>query len=191
LAADRNLLNRSGRAQGSIFGRTGAVWPVLQGLEDVADTLAERITAFLDAHHVMSLATAGPQGPHVASLFYARDGFALLWVSDRTSRHSLELGADARVEATIAPDYSDHAAIRGLQVAGRARSLVDEPERVRARRILETRYPFLRHPGDGNLRESYARAQVYRLEAIRYVLIDNTRGFGHKDVLEISDGMAD
>lgn len=157
----------------------------------MADTLAERIAAFLDANHVMSLATIGPQGPHVASLFYARDGFALLWVSDRTSRHSVELGADTRVEATIAPDYSDHSTIRGLQVAGRARSIVDEPEHVRARRILETRYPFLRQPADGNLRESYARAQAYRLDAIRYVLIDNTRGFGHKDVLEIAGGVAD
>jgi len=152
----------------------------------VADDVAARIAAFLDAHHVMSLATIGRDGPHAASLFYARDRFALLWVSDRTSRHSAELAADARVAATIAPDTSDYAAIAGLQVSGRARRLVDDAECARARRILETKYAFLRHLADAGVRDSYERAQIYRLDPDRLVLIDNTRGFGHKDVLDLA-----
>jgi uncharacterized protein YhbP (UPF0306 family) len=152
----------------------------------VADDLAARIAAFLDGHHVMSLATLGPDGPHAANLFYARDGLALLWVSDHTSRHSAELAADARVAATIAPDYADYAAIAGLQVSGRARRLVDDAERARARQILETRYAFLRHLADAGVRDSYDRAQIYRLDPDRMVLIDNTRGFGHKDVLNLA-----
>ena len=86
----------------------------------MADELADRIAAFLDAHHVMSLATLGPDGPHAANLFYARDGFTLFWVSDPASRHSVEVGADTRVAATIARDYSDYATIQGLQASGRA-----------------------------------------------------------------------
>jgi uncharacterized protein YhbP (UPF0306 family) len=154
----------------------------------VADELSDRVAAFLDAHHVMSLATLGAKGPHAASVFYARDGFALLWVSDRASRHSAELEADGRVAATIAQDYSDFAAIRGLQVSGRARRLADEAERARARHILEARYAFLRQPADGDLRDTYERAQIYRLDVVRFVLIDNSRGFGHKDVLELAGG---
>jgi hypothetical protein len=154
-------------------------------MQDVADELAERIAAFLDAHHVMSLATLGPDGPHGANLFYARDGFTLFWVSDPTSRHSVELEADARVAATIARDYSDYATIEGLQASGRARRLVDDAELAWARQILEARYPFLEQLLDGDVRDSYARAQVYRLDVGRFVLIDNTRGFGHKDVLDL------
>ena len=150
----------------------------------MADELAERIAAFLDAHHVMSLATLGPDGPHAANLFYARDGFTLFWVSDRTSRHSAELEADSRVAATISADHSDYAMIRGLQVSGRARLLVDD-ERARARQLLEARFPFLEKLADAGVRDSYARAQIYRLDAVRLVLIDNTRGFGHKDVLDL------
>jgi hypothetical protein len=152
----------------------------------VADDLADRIAILLDAHHVMSLATLGPDGPHAANLFYARDGFALFWVSDTTSRHSVELDADGRVAATIAHDYADYATIRGLQLSGRARRLVDDAERTRARQILEARYPFLRQLLDADVRDSYARAQIYRLDVGRFVLIDNTRGFGHKDVLEVA-----
>ncbi len=146
------------------------------------DDLINRIMAFLDAHHVMSLATVGAQGPHAANVFYARDGLALLWISDVTSRHSVELEQDARVAATIARDYSDFATIRGLQISGRAHRIVAESER--ARRILEARYDFLKQAADGALRDRYDSAQIYRLDVDRLVLIDNNRGFGHKDVFE-------
>lgn len=151
----------------------------------MADEVAERIATFLDEHHVMSLATAGVHGPHAANLFYARDGFALFWVSDPASRHSLELAADGRVAATIARDLSDFAPIRGLQLAGHACRIGDERERAQARAILEARYAFLRQPADAGLRDSYARAEIFRLDITRCVLIDNTRGFGHKEVLEL------
>jgi uncharacterized protein YhbP (UPF0306 family) len=152
----------------------------------MADELAERITAFLDAHHVMSLATVGPHGPHAANLFYARDGFTLFWVSDPTSRHSVELDATGTVAATIARDYSDYATIRGLQVGGRPRRLVDDAGRARARGILEARFVFLRQLADDGVRDVYRHADFYRLDVDRFVLIDNTRGFGHKDVLEVA-----
>ena len=144
------------------------------------------IAAFLDAHHVMSLATCGPNGAHAANVFYARSGFALLWVSDPSSRHSVELEADPRVAATIAPDYVDFADVRGLQISGYARRVVDAPERTRAGALLEARYPFLQHASEGPLalREAYARVGFYRLEPERITIIDNSRGFGHKDTLE-------
>ena len=151
----------------------------------MADDVAQRIAAFLDAHHVISLATVGAQGPHAANLFYAREGFALFWVSDPASRHSVELVADGRVAATIARDFSDFVAICGLQLAGHARRVTDDAERARARSVLEARYAFLKAPADGALRENYARADIFRLDIARCVLIDNTRGFGHKDVLEL------
>ncbi len=150
----------------------------------MADELVDRIAAFLDAHHVMSLATLSAQGPHAANVFYARDGFALLWVSDPASRHSVELEADARVAATIARDYADFAAICGLQVAGRARRIVEASDRQRARQLLEARYDFLKEAAHGALRDNYRHAEIYRLDGVRFVLIDNARGFGHKDVFE-------
>jgi hypothetical protein len=66
-----------------------------------AETVA-RVIAFLDAHHVMSLATSGESGPHAANVLYVRDDFALLWVSDPISRHSREI-ARARPHASRQP----------------------------------------------------------------------------------------
>ena len=96
---------------------------------------AGRIAAFLDAHHVMSLATSGRQGSHAANVFYIRDGAALLWVSDRESRHSLDIENNPSVAATVAPDYSDIAEIQG-GADFRACALDQERERARRRSIV-------------------------------------------------------
>jgi uncharacterized protein len=150
--------------------------------------LGRQIRSFLAAHHVMSLATFGAGGPHATSLFYACDGLALVWVSGPDTRHSREIEADPRVAATVAPDVSDFASIRGVQIEGAARRIEAADERRRHLAQLEARYPFLGQlaAGPPQLREAYARTAVYRLQPARIVLIDNSKGFGHKETLEIS-----
>ena len=125
-----------------------------------------QIGSFLSAHHVMSLAILGPGGPHATSLFYDCDGLAPLWPSDPGTQHSREIEADPRVAATVAPDYADLAAIRGVRVTGAA--------------------PWAIGDGAVEFREANVRTAVYRLHPARIVLIDNTKGFGHKETLKLS-----
>jgi uncharacterized protein len=146
--------------------------------------LTARIAAFLDAHHVMSLATVSESGPHATNLFYARDGYALIWVSDPTSRHSRHIEERAAVAATIARDCCDFPDVQGLQVRGRGWRISDPQEEARARAGLEARYPFLQRLPEGKLRNAYQRAQLYRLEPECIVLIENQCDFGSKEVLE-------
>lgn len=150
--------------------------------------LERQIGSFLAAHHVMSLATFGSGGPHATSLFYACDGLALIWVSAPDTQHSQEIEADPRVAATVAPDYSDFSAIRGVQIAGAARRIAAADERMRHLAQFEARYPFLGQLAAAplELRQAYARTAVYRLQPVRIVLIDNSKGFGHKETLDLS-----
>ena len=113
---------------------------------------------------------------------------ALVWVSEPDTQHSREIEAAPRVAATVAPDYSDFTAIRGVQVAGAARRIVAADERMRHLAQLEARYPFLAQLAAGplKLRQAYARTAVYRLQPARIVFIDNSKGFGNKETLEIS-----
>lgn len=154
-------------------------------MADQSSEVAERMVRFLDANHVMSLATIDALGPHAASLFYARDGFGVIWVSDPNTRHSRDLEADARVSATVAPDTSDYALIRGVQIHGTARRVTDSAERDRLLALLVQRYSFLARPKDAPAKIAAAldSAAVYRLEPVRIVLVDNSLGFGHKDTL--------
>jgi len=148
--------------------------------------IAARITAFLDAHHVMSLATCGSRGPHAANVFYARDGLSLLWVSERQTRHSKMLEVNPQVVATIAPDYRDFDEICGVQVFGAAHRISDAAERDHARRLLEARYPLVQHLSNQPiLKRMYAAAELYRFVPDKIVIIDNKRGFGHKDELDL------
>jgi len=147
---------------------------------------AARITAFLDAHHVMSLATCGADGPHAANVFFARDGFSLLWVSDPQTRHSIALEINPQVAATVAPDYRDFDEICGVQISGDARRISGAAERHSARGLLEARYPFLQRLSDRpGVKEAYEAADFYRLVPRKIVIIDNRRGFGHKDTLDL------
>jgi uncharacterized protein len=150
-----------------------------------ADDLAARIAEFLDAHHVMSLATCGPRGPHAANVFYARDHLFLLWVSDRQSTHSASLEINPQVSATIAPDYRDFDEICGVQIFGRAYRLNDAVARDSARTLLATRYPILQHPSDQRIERAYLSAEPYQLVPNRIVMIDNRRGFGHKETIDL------
>jgi uncharacterized protein len=159
--------------------------PVPTPVAGMSGDTAARIAAFLDAHHVMSLATCGAHGPHAANLLYARDGFVLVWVSAPRTRHSAELEANPHVSATVAPDTCDFDLIRGLQVSGDAHRIVEASERHLARALLEARYPSLQSLFEGSpIRQAYNSAELYRLVPRRMVIIDNKHGFGHKDVLE-------
>ena len=152
---------------------------------DMSSEVGTRITAFLDAHHVMSLATCGPHGPHAANVFYARDRFFLLWVSGPLTRHSVGLETDPRVGATVAPDYRDFDEIRGVQISGEAHRIVDAAECHRARGLIEARYPFLQRLSDKPaVKQAYEAAQLYRLVPHEMAIIDNTRGFGRRDILD-------
>jgi len=75
-----------------------------------------------------------------------------------------------------------------VQITGKARRIVAADERMRHLAQLEARYSFLGQlaAGPSKLRQAYARTAVYRLDPVRVVLIDNTKGFGHKETLEIS-----
>ena len=149
--------------------------------------LDKRIADFLAAHHVLTLATCAGGAVHAASLMYALDGFALIWMSDPKSRHSQELERNPRVAATIAPDYTDFAAIRGLQIAGTAARLTSVGDILHGTALMLGRYGFLRAlaAGPESLRKAFSRGGFYRLQPETITLIDNTVSFGHKETLTL------
>jgi uncharacterized protein YhbP (UPF0306 family) len=96
------------------------------------------------------------------------------------------------VAASIAPDCFDIDEILGVQISGHAHVITTEA-RAHARRLLEARYPRVKplFGASSAMRKVYARMQFYRLEPTRMVLIDNSRGFGHKETLELETFRAD
>lgn len=150
-----------------------------------AQSLQTEIEAFLTMHHTITLSTVADNGEaHATSLLYAPEGLSIFWTSDPDTRHSRHIAARPKVEATIAPDYRDFRAIRGLQIEGEACRLEVEGA---ARALLIARYSFLAQLASAPmaLLAAWRKAAFYRLTPARITLIDNTRGFGHKATLAI------
>jgi hypothetical protein len=139
----------------------------------------QRALAYLHAHHVMTLATCGSDGPWAAPVFYACDGATLLFLTAQTTRHGRDLAADARVAAAVTEDYSEWSEIRGVQLEGLARAL-DGAERDAAIALFAQRHPVVRQPL-AVVAQALLRVTWYRLTPSRLFFCDNSQGFGHRD----------
>ena len=146
------------------------------------------IVAFLRSQHVVSLATVVDGAAHAACVLYALESLSLYWTSEPDSRHSLAIERDPRVAATVAPDTRDFRLIRGVQIAGRARRLSEAAEAAHARKLLRERFAFLRDIDamPSALRAAFDEAAFYRLDPETVTLIDNSKGFGNRQTLDLS-----
>lgn len=152
-------------------------------------TLKERVLAFLGEHHVMTLATAGADGPWAAAVFYAHEDLRLYFLSSPTSRHAENLARDPRAAATIQRDYDDWPGIRGLQLADTVREVARADE-ARVHALYQQRYPLI---GGGagvprKIMEALDRIRWYEFAPAEIYLIDNTLGFAHREHLSPSCG---
>jgi PPOX class probable F420-dependent enzyme len=115
--------------------------------------LSEEARAFLDAHAVGHLATAGPDGaPHVVPLCYARLDQRLYFVADdkpkrrgpRALKRLANIAANPRV-ALVVDDYdADWSRLAYLLVHLDAVVVDDDAEYAAARDALRRRYPQYR-----------------------------------------------
>lgn len=140
----------------------------------------QRALDYLAAHNVTTLATAGPEGPWAAAVFYASDGFRLTFLSAASTRHARQLAADPRVAATVQEDYRDWPSIRGVQLEGTARLLEGEA-REAARARYAAKFPIVGPAALEPIARALLRVSWYELLPTRVYFIDNSRGLGHRD----------
>ena len=80
---------------------------------------AEELSAFLDEQHTCRFATTGPDGPHVAPVWFVWDGQAI-WVYSLTrSQRWANLSRDPRV-AVVVDDGHHYHELHGVEIEGQA-----------------------------------------------------------------------
>jgi uncharacterized protein YhbP (UPF0306 family) len=150
----------------------------------------ELILAYIASHTTLTLATAQDGIPWAASLFYANDDFTLYFLSEPGTRHAQYLAANARVAATIYEDYRNWREIKGIQLEGTCEEITDPIGTARAMMIYGKKFPFigefLRAPQE--LGQALSKAKWYRIKPKWVRLVDNSRGFGWKQVVELDQG---
>jgi|BarGraIncu00222A_1022003.scaffolds.fasta_scaffold157060_1 uncharacterized protein YhbP (UPF0306 family) len=143
------------------------------------------VAQYLQRHHVMTLASQGPDGPWGAAVFYVNDGTGLVFLSSPGSRHARNLALDSRCAATIQEDCSDWTQIKGVQLEGQVTPLQGD-ELASGQRLYGRKFPLVGSRGKLPVAIAAAlqRVRWYRLEPQRLYFIDNSRGFGHRDEIE-------
>lgn len=148
------------------------------------DDLQDRARRYLREHHVATLATQGLEGPWAAAVFYAGDLAGLYFLSSPRSRHALNLTQHPRVAATVQDNCTDWAQIKGIQMEGLCVE-IDGSDREQAQGLYAQKFPLVAHAARAPLAiaEALARVRWYRLVPDRLYLLDNSRGFGHREEL--------
>jgi uncharacterized protein len=148
--------------------------------------LRSRVIAFLAQHNVLNLAYANPQGVGACALWFAADeACTCYFLSSLTTRHGAALALGGEVAFTVQKDEQDWRAIQGVQGRGWC-GLVDDEARSQAWATYIARFPFVTQQFT-DLEAALKKTRLWCIKPSWLRLIDNTRGFGHKDELLIAN----
>jgi uncharacterized protein YhbP (UPF0306 family) len=154
----------------------------------VASDPRQAALAYLGQHHVMTLATNGPDGVWAAAVFYVNDGFDLYFLSAGNTRHAGNMAISPRVAATLQEDYADWSVIQGIQLAGEVFQLSGR-KRLRAITLYRTKFPFLAQ-APAAIKSAFEKVNWYWLRPYQLYFVDNSQGFGHRDEIIVPEAAA-
>ena len=132
----------------------------------------EKIIAFIEQHHVLSLATTLDNMPSVCSAFYIYDvqSHSFVIASSEETLHIEHVKVNENVAGNILLETKEIGKIQGLQFFAKMQALEDE----RLKKCYFKRFP-------------YALAllpKLWKIEVNSFKLTDNRLGFGKKIIYE-------
>lgn len=143
-----------------------------------ADEVRAGVDEIMAGARLVTLATAGPQGPHASPVFFAVDDeLVLYFVSERTTRHARGLTADGRMSGAVFLEPSVYGEqLQGVQLRGAASEVLPEG-RSPALTVYRRRYPAF--AGEAEVRDAFRRgdgpAALYRFVVSDLTLLDEPR----------------
>lgn len=147
-------------------------------------SLQQRIRDIIVQHRIMTLGMHDGDGPWTVPVFYAQDGYDLIFVSNPNSRHGRAAESTPQWAVTIYSPHSEWRKVQGLQMQGRVAAVGNGPDLVHARGRYTDKFPFtgiffsqqdkLPEP----LRAKVTDVSFYRFKPERIILVDNTIHFG-------------
>jgi nitroimidazol reductase NimA-like FMN-containing flavoprotein (pyridoxamine 5'-phosphate oxidase superfamily) len=143
-----------------------------------------QIVDLLDQHRIMVISTNRADGwPQATVVSYANDGLIIYCRISRDSQKCANIARDPRVSLAIAKDYPQPLQIKGLSIAARAVEVTDRGERDHAAEVLLQRYPEYKVMPQLDP----AAVPTFRLTPEIVSVIDYSKGFGHSDLIKVTD----
>ena len=143
-----------------------------------------RVVELLNEHRIMTIATNREDGwPQATVVGYANDGLVIYTQISRDSQKYANIMRDPRVSLAIAKDYPQPLLIKGLSMAASVSLINDRGEIDHATELLRGRYPE---------RKVMPRHDPHAVPTLRLTpeivsVIDYSKGFGHSDLLRVTD----
>ena len=138
----------------------------------------------------MTLATCAGGTPWATDVYFAADGFNLVFFSSPRSRHCRNLGINPSCAATVHPPAASWREIKGLQIEGSAEPLSHLADQAQGLAAYLHKFPFARdllaHPTETV--KSLHKASLYVLRPSRLHYLDNSLGFGTRYWASIKEG---
>jgi len=132
----------------------------------------EKITAFIEEHHVLSLATSFDDMPSVCSAFYVYDAqsFSFIIASSEETLHIEQAKQNPNVAGNILLETKEVGKIQGLQFFAIIQNLEDE----RLKKCYFKRFPYA----------LTLLPKLWQIKVHRFKFTDNRLGFGKKIIYE-------
>ena len=141
----------------------------------------------IEEQSTMTLATASPQGPWAAPVYYAFLESAFYFFSDPSSRHIEDSLESGQASAAIFVQASSWQKIRGLQMSGAVQAVSVGTTAIKAVRAYLRKFPFTKEffkPGDPIDLNAFAnqfRVRLYRFKPDLVYYLDNGIKFGFRE----------
>ncbi len=144
----------------------------------IFDELTPEMVAFLQTHHVMTLATTVDGIPWCAQCFYlfVPEWRSLLFTSDRDTRHSSEALRNPLVAGSILLETEAIGKIQGIQLTGILEEATGSMGSEATFRYLK-RFPYA----------VLAKSTMWILRMQYVKMTDNRLGFGKKQIWKAAD----
>ena len=149
------------------------------------DQLYAAAQQYLHKHNMLSLATFDGNMPWVAPVFYAVWSDKLVFLSAPHTLHCKNIERNHQVAASIQEDYSDWLQIKGFQIRGVVYPVADAdvPSVITA---YSKKFPVTGKDAPDEIASALDRISWFELSVKQAWFIDNSRGLGHRDELDLS-----
>ncbi len=160
------------------------------------EELEKIIVNLLDSSTTMTLSCTLSNEPWICPVFYARQGFDLVFFSSKDSRHSAVFKENRRAAASVHAECDNWRNIKGLQMEGHVEIITKIPAIAKATVTYFRRYPFVREffsKGSSlsdELKGKMSKVALYIFRPGNILYLDNSIGLGVRWKLTIHDGVA-
>jgi nitroimidazol reductase NimA-like FMN-containing flavoprotein (pyridoxamine 5'-phosphate oxidase superfamily) len=142
------------------------------------------IISILDDANDMTIATVREDGyPQATTVSYVNDGLAIYFGCAAESQKAKNLARNDKVSLTVNLPYANWSEIRGLSIGGRAERVTDSQEMDEVSELMFQKFPQI---------SPYAPTELEGIVLFRVTpeiisVLDYRKGFGHTDLVKVTD----